>query len=538
MTLHPTNRSKRICLAIAAFGAIALAACGSSTPGGTQPIPAEITNVMQKPVYKNAVWSLQVIVLESGRVVYAQNATAPTLIASVRKLFSVGMALNQLGPDHRFVTPVYRQGVVEGSGTLNGNLVLVASGDLTMGGRTNPDGSLAISNFDHNEANALGNAQLTTPDPLAGYDALAAQVASSGIRRVAGEVVIDDRLFQPFNFRGEFDVRPVFVNDDIVDVIIGADASVDWRPKSAALSVLSGLQAGGQGSALDIELAPEPPNCIGTPNCVGRVTGNLPAGFVPPLTNAYPLIRTFRITEPSNYARTVFIEALARAGVTVTAANVEPNPVQLLPAQNSYVPSTQVAQLVSQPYGDYAKLIDKVSYNIGADMSLMLFGLAADGSTTVAGALAAEQNALSTQFQIPAADLHFIDGSGGGETTATGQAVTTLLTGMTKRAAFPSYFDSLPVLAVDGSLSFVTDFEADPTLAPARGQVHAKTGTYVGGPPLTLKGQALAGYLDAKSGRRLVFFLAVNGVPITSINDVLAVFQDQGTIAAMLWKLQ
>jgi len=38
---------------------------------------------------------------------------------------------------------------------------------------------------------------------------------------------------------------------------------------------------------------------------------------------------------------------------------------------------------------------------------------------------------------------------------------------------------ALPVLAVDGSLSFVTDFTADHTLAGAVGQVSAKTGTFV-----------------------------------------------------------
>jgi len=93
---------------------------------------------------------------------------------------------------------------------------------------------------------------------------------------------------------------------------------------------------------------------------------------------------------------------------------------------------------------------------------------------------------------------------------------------------------------VDGSLSFVTDFEADSTLAGAKGQVHAKTGTFVQGTDQgpVLKAQALAGYIVAKSGRHFAFSLVVNdaGV-ISSIDDVLPVFQDQGTIAAILWKL-
>ena len=50
--------------------------------------------------------------------------------------------------------------------------------------------------FDHDDANALpGIATLTPEDPLAGLDDLAAQIAASGIRRVAGDVVIDDRLW-------------------------------------------------------------------------------------------------------------------------------------------------------------------------------------------------------------------------------------------------------------------------------------------------------------------------------------------------------
>ena len=108
------------------------------------------------------------------------------------------------------------------------------------------------------------------------------------------------------------------------------------------------------------------------------------------------------------------------------------------------------------------------------------------------------------------------------------------------RTTFPDFFDSLPRLGVDGSLVFVNDFEKDATLAGAKGRVHAKTGTYVAATSegMTLKAQALAGYIEAKSGRRLAFMLAVNDVPITGINDVLAIFQDQGTISAILWKGQ
>ncbi|MFM0171726.1 D-alanyl-D-alanine carboxypeptidase/D-alanyl-D-alanine-endopeptidase [Paraburkholderia sediminicola] len=544
--MSPTiNRQWKSWAAIAS--AFLLVSCGDSL-NSNPTVPDSIMQVMQKPIYQNATWSMQVVDLDSGHVIYDMNSSAQMLIGSVRKLFSVGSALNQLGAQHQFVTPVYRQGTVNASGTLNGNLILLASGDLTMGGRANPDGTIAITNFDHNEANSLGNAILATPDPLAGFNSLAAQVAAAGIKTINGDVVIDDRLFEPFNFRGEFNVRPIFVNDDVVDVTLnqsgeGSPVPFDWRPKTAAFSVQSTLATGSAASKLDIELAPELPLCIGSPGCVGNVTGSVPAGFVPPLTNAYPLIRTFRVTEPSNYARTVFIEALARAGVTVTAAPVAANPVQLLPAQGSYSSATQVAQLTSQPYEQYVRYIMKVSYNIGADTSLMLFGLANNNATTLTGALAAEQSELSTTFKIPSSQYHFIDGSGGGDSTASGTAVIAMLRGMSTTLVFSPYFDALPVLGVDGSLATITAFESDATLAGAKGQVHAKTGTYVTENPSApslpfLRGQSLAGYIDAKSGHRIVFVLTVNNVPISGIIDVLSVFQDEGTISAMLWKLQ
>ncbi|MFP5405792.1 MAG: D-alanyl-D-alanine carboxypeptidase, partial [Gammaproteobacteria bacterium] len=374
------------------------------------------------------------------------------------------------------------------------------------------------------------------------YQALADQVAAAGIRKVAGDVIIDDRLFQPFNFRDEFEVRPIFVNDDVVDLIVnpgsvGAPASVDWRPRSGALTVQSTLATVSAGGAFDVEVEPEFPACIGAVPCVATVSGTLPVDFVPPLTGHFPLIQTVRIVQPANYARTVFIEALRHAGVSVAADAVAPNPSQALPARGAYAASTRVAELVSSPYQDYAKLILKVSYNIGADTSLVLYGLT-QGVDDMARSLVAEQKALASGFGIPAPDLHFIDGSGGGDTTATNAAVTTLLAGMSTRANFPVFFDALPRLGVDGSLSFVTDFEADPSLAGARDRVRAKTGTFVSGSdqgPM-LRAQAMAGYIEAKSGRRLVYSLVVNDVGVIGgIPDVLKVFQDQGTVSAMLW---
>ncbi|HSC35465.1 MAG TPA: D-alanyl-D-alanine carboxypeptidase [Thermodesulfobacteriota bacterium] len=517
---------------------------GGCSSGGGSNIPADIRAIFNKAIYDGSIWGLRVVDLDTGEVLIDLKPDYNFFIGSVRKVFSVGELLNEIGPDHLFITPIYKEGEVDGAGVLDGNLYLVASGDISMGGRTKANGQFAISNFDHNEADSLGNAVLTKPNPLKGYKAIAQQIADSGITQV-DDVVIDDRLFQPFPFRneGSFAIRPIFVNDDCVDLIInptspGMEADVDWRPKSAALGVVNDLVTTAAGTEPIITLEPEFPECIGQPGCTAEITGQLPVDLIPPFTNEFPLIRTFRIVEPQNYARTVLIRLLEDAGVTVLADSVAENPVGLLPPKNSYSEDDLVTTFVSFPYADYAKLILKVSYNIGADTSLLLWGVT-QGVDNMDAALAAERENLTGNFGIPGDEFFFIDGSGGGDTTATNRAVTKWLEIMTGQEAFDAFFAALPILGVDGSLGFVTDFEQDPTLAGAKGQVRAKTGTFAAGEEsggILIKGQAFGGYIDAKSGRRLVYQLVVNNVPIEDFNQLLDIFQDEGTISAILWR--
>ncbi|CDZ76329.1 D-alanyl-D-alanine carboxypeptidase DacC precursor [Legionella massiliensis] len=496
----------------------------------------DLDAIFNKVKYQSATWGLQVIDQSTGALLIDLHSDRHFYVGSIRKLFSVGELLEQLGPNYQFNTPVSYQGSLDSKGVLKGDLILEASGDLAMGGRTLPDGSIAITDFDHNEANSLGNAILTSPDPLAGYKKLAQQVYSFGIRRISGNVVIDDRLFTPFNFRDEFQVSAIFVNDDVVDLIINPGsaeqlAEVKWRPISAAFTVLSNLKTTADKTEASYKLEPELLTCIGATPCQGRVTGNLPKDFIPPLTGKYPLVQTFRITKPANYARSVFIEALQQAGVTVDAPVVANNPS---PPNG---PKTAVTSLVSQPYSEYAKWILKVSYNIGADTSLVLWGVA-NGVKTMSETLELEKNRLTTQYHLPAKQFSFVDGSGGGETKLTNSVATQWLDIMAKSPVFQTFFDALPILGVDGSLATIKNFQSNPSLSEAIGKVRAKTGTYAIGTEkgLMLKGQGFAGYIDSKSGKRLIYQLVVNEVPIKSIDDILEVFQDEGTMSAILWR--
>lgn len=493
----------------------------------------DINAILNKPIFRNGIWGLRLVDPATNQVLIDLNPHRLFFIGSERKLFTVWELLNEVGPGFTYDTPVYKQGDVV-NGLLDGDLILQASGDLTMGGRTLPNGQIAITEFDHNEANALGNAILTSPDPLAGYKSLAQQVAAAGISEISGEVIIDDRLFEPFNFRDQFDVRPIFVNDDAVDVIMAPGvvnhlASVNWRPLSEAFTLNSTLMTTAPGTATAVDLTPEFPACFGTPGCSGSVSGSLAANFLPPLTNSFPFIQIFRITNPSNYARTILIEALREAGVTVNADTVAENPVHLLPAPNSYNPSDKLAELIGLPYSEYAKYILRVSYNIGADISLMLYGLTQNVSNFNA-ALALEKNQLIHRYHLPANQFFFPDGNGGGETRASNSVITQWLSIVASSSVFNVFFNALPVLSeIDPSY---------PSLAGAIGKVRYKTGTYLvaQNQGLLLRGSSLAGYVDTAKGHRLLLQIVVNDVPVHSIPEVLAIAREQRTIAAIFWR--
>lgn len=507
-------------------------------------LPQSIQAVMAKPNYSQATWSLLVVDSQTGQTIYNLNSTERLLIGSVRKLFSVGTALERLGPEHRFTTTVHRLGEVN-AGILDGDLVLRASGDVTMGLRRLPDETMAITRIDHNEAAAVGSAELTDTDPRLAYRQLAQQIADLGVTEISGEVVVDDRLFEPFDFRGQFQVTPAFVNEDLVDVALqptipGSPAEVlEVRPESAAFTVTStATTVAGSGAAL---LEPDPflPDCIGVPGCGGTVSGELPVDGAPPFSEAYPIVTNFRMVDPTSFVRTVFIEELQKAGITVQADLVSPNPTNLLPAPEALTDANQLAQYTSLPFSQYARLILKVSFNLGADTTLMQFGLA-HGVATLAEALEAERQTLTGDFGIGDEEFLFFEGAGGGESAATAEAVVDFLQTMASRPTAAIFRESLPVLGVDGTLSILTEYQADPSLVGASGNVLGKTGTFASGTPeglIRIRCRAMAGYISTRSGREITYLLNVNnGGDFEQFTDSAVVNEDLATISAILWR--
>src|SRR5208282_5268771 len=112
------------------------------------------------------------------------------------------------------------------------------------------------------------------------------------------------------------------------------------------------------------------------------VTGQIAVGSAPTLV-------VHEVDDPSAFARTAFVEALQRAGVTVAAAATGSNPEGLLPPKGSYQTADMIGQHVSAPLSQFASLILKVSYNRGADLMTCLSAVKV-GSTDCADGLVPE----------------------------------------------------------------------------------------------------------------------------------------------------
>jgi D-alanyl-D-alanine carboxypeptidase/D-alanyl-D-alanine-endopeptidase (penicillin-binding protein 4) len=506
----------------ASLASALLASSGSAAVPG--PGPA-ISQVMSKPIYAHSRWGLLTQDLSSKKYLTAQNAGQFFIPASNTKLFSTAALWNALGPNYRFRTPVFRTGPTQ-NGTLKGNLVLVASGDLTMGGRTKPDGTVDFENFDHNDANPLpGFATLTPEDPLAGLNQLARQVRASGIKQINGNVAIDPRLFQVDTEQNEeTPTWPIIINDNLIDVIatpraVGQPAALDWRPKTAAYTVTSTVTTGPANSAIKLSIDVTSPGHL-------KLMGTVPVGHA-------PVVYVHQIEDPPAFARTAFIEALRRAGVTVNVASTGPNPTSVLPAKNSYPAANQVAVFASPKLSEYVKLIMKVSLNMGANLAVCLLAVR-DHQTDCLDGLSGVRSFLSQTAKVDPGQVALNDGQGGSPTDlVTPQAVVDLLRYMASRPDFARYKPVLPILGVDGSLADVQSG------TPAAGHVVAKTGTLVVGDTLNnrpfLASKALGGYIDTKDGRHLAFSLMVNNAPFSEVNDVLGFNNDLGKISALIW---
>ena len=433
-----------------------------SAPRGAEALAQAVGSALASHTRRGE-WGAIIVSLTRGDTLFAQNADAMMQPASTMKMYTSAVALDRFGPDYTFRTPALRDGQLGGDGTLNGNLYLRGVGDPSLSSR-----------FWHDE------------NPM---DVLAKQVADAGVKRVHGDIVgdataFDDKLV-PDGWKTSYlgaayaaRVSALSLNENVVWVVVqpsGKKAVFSLEPASTAIDIESSVRlTGGSGGSISASRRPD-----------GTITvrGSIGANSAP---RKYSLV----VDNPPLFAAGALRASLQKLGISVDG-----------PTRLAAVPSTatEIAAVASPPLAQIIGEMDRESINVVAEL---LFRAAARSPNQIGSAetgLANLRAFLTKKVGAPANVVDVADGSGLSQLDRVTPRSMVELLGFAHQADWgPVFHAALPVDGESGTLKR----RAKGT--PARGNLHAKTGT-------TNTVAALGGYVTAKDGEVLAFSLVYNG---------------------------
>jgi N-acyl-D-amino-acid deacylase len=462
---------------------------------------------MDRPEFAHANFGIEFYALDTGKVVYSLNANKLFVPASTTKTLTEGTVLARLGADYRFHTVIYRTGPLDKKGTLKGDLVLVASGDPNLSNRIQPDGTLSFVDEDH----AYGGPAVAG-DPLAVIKELAKAVATKGIRKIEGRVLIDASLFADGGREGGTGVvvSSIVVNDNVIDLLAtpgakaGDPVTLEASPKTRYVSFVNHLTTSAAGASPAIQDPATVTNADGTVTVT--LTGTLPLG-------AHPLTAPYAVPSPTRFAETVLAESLLSAGIQIKSPS-KTRPPDFKTLAHLYTSDNQIAEHVSLPLAEEVKVTLKVSQNLHAGMGPSLLGtlVAKDLADPVHAGFKVER-AFLEEAKLDLSGISQGDGEGGDWADLfSPDFIAHYMAYWSTRPDFPVFFKALPILGKDGTLAKIQ------VNNPGAGHVFAKTGTFGSEDKLNgkmmLNGKGLAGFVITASGQKLAFAAYVNHVTL------------------------
>jgi D-alanyl-D-alanine carboxypeptidase/D-alanyl-D-alanine-endopeptidase (penicillin-binding protein 4) len=509
-------------------GAVVVKAARS---GPCNKLARTIAELLEGPEVSRDHWGIAVTAMD-GAPIYLLNEGQLFQPASNAKLYTTAAAMALLGPGTTFETRIVAKGVMEGTTALTGDLVLVGAGDANLSGREIPYVAPALR-----PKVEKGAPPLPEVNPLRYLEAMADQVAATGLKVVNGDVVGDDTLFpwEPYPQDWSIDdtvwgygapVSALTINDNQIKVTV-TPAAVPGQPATVVVdpavpsyytldvSVTTGEKK--SGSHVQMERA------LGSK--VLRVYGSI-------AVDAQPDEEEIGIHDPAEYAAVALKGMLEARGIVVTGKARAKHRISndaegfleemKVPGQENAVvtggntgesclgtppdpPEKTLASHSSPSLLEDVIVTNKVSQNLHAELWLHHLGrkvFCGDGSTLRGARMV---RAFLENAGIDKDDFVFFDGSGlSGHDLVTPRATARLLQYASTQPWFADWKKSLPVGGEDGSLA--ERFGK----APLKDHVFAKTGTLG-------EARALSGYLEGASGKTVIFSIMVgNHMPQTT----------------------
>lgn len=483
-----------------------------------QALATKISALMSDPNVARGFWGIHVVSLATGKTIFEMNADKLFTPASNTKLFTTASALALLGPDFKTRTTIETNGTVDLHGRLTGDLILVGRGDPNLSGRVIPYAMRTERKTPH----------------LRLLEELADQVVAKGVKVVDGDIIGDDSYFsfERFPEGWSYDdlmweygapVSALTVNDNVVflNVLpgssVGDKAFLRLDPDSTFYELDNRITTTAAGSG---------PRKLSIDRQPGSRTITL-WGTIPLDDSGDG--EALALEDPAEFAAQAFRAMLQQRGVVVRGkqrafhiplANLPTSPIEAAgggsnghstPGGGAETAATRPAAAVRSVLAsrdsfalvDDVRVINKISQNLHAELTLRLLGREKGKAPTLEAALDTVKGALAQAGILPE-EFTFSDGSGlSRQNLVTPRAVTKLLLYADSQPWGTAFRDTLPVAGIDGSLS-----ERMKTTV-AQGRVSAKTGTlgHV---------NALSGYMTTTRGERFAFSVFSNNHRLTS----------------------
>src|SRR5437899_10015294 len=380
-------------------------------------------------------WGLLIVDAESVETLYQQNADRYFVPASNMKLFATALALAKLGQEFRFHTTLETSGGISSGGLLTENLVLVGRGDPNLSNRKFP--------YELKE-------EFNGP-PEKVLAELADALVAKGVKEISGDVIGDDSYFPRERYPNGWEIddmvweygaaiSAIVVDDNTVTMTLtpggqsGSPVETSESPATPDFHVENDVTTSAAGAKSDLALTRDPGASLVV------VKGIMPA-------QGAPRKLVLAVEQPAEHAAAVLKHLLEDRGIRVDGV-ARARHEALRTAADPAV----LAEHVSVPLGEAVKLINKISQNLHAEMLLRTVARQGGVWATPDDLMKVPQDFYASAGIDPD-DVIQSDASGlSRHDLVTPRAVVALLTYAQSQPWFATYYDSLPVAGVDGTL--------------------------------------------------------------------------------------